>query len=66
MLPHLIHANARERGIIGLAIDIEHIFHVVDKVRIGFLGKAPGFLEPRLELVFLSVFLIVSELICST
>jgi hypothetical protein len=48
ILAHLIHANARERGIIGLAVDIEHIFHTVDKVRVGFLGKTPGFFEPRL------------------
>src|SRR5712691_5678119 len=41
VLAHLIHANARERGIIGLAINIEYIFHVVDKVRVGLLGKTP-------------------------
>jgi len=39
---------------------------VVDKVRVGLLGKTPGFFEPRLEFVFFSVFLTVSGLICST
>ena len=39
---------------------------MLDKVCICLFGKTPGFFEPRLELVFLSAFLTVSGLICST
>jgi len=49
-----------------LAIDIQRIFQVIDKVSIGFFGKTPGFFEPGLEFVFLSVVLTVSGLMCST
>jgi hypothetical protein len=39
---------------------------VIDKIAIGFFGEAPRLLEPGFEFVFLSVFLTVSGLICST
>ena len=66
ILAHFIHANPGHCRIIGLAIDIEHILHVVDKLSVCLLGETPGFLEPGLEFVFLSVVLTVSGLMCST
>ena len=66
ILPHLVHADPGDRGIIGLAIHVQHIFHVVDKVPILFFRKTPGFFEPRLQLVFFNACLTVSGLICST
>jgi len=39
---------------------------MIDKVPVCLFGKTPGFLEPRLEFVFLSVVLTVSGLMCST
>jgi hypothetical protein len=39
---------------------------MIDKVPVCLFGKTPGFLEPGLEFVFLSVVLTVSGLMCST
>ena len=66
ILSHLIHTDSRNGWIIGLTVDIEDILHMIDKICIGFLWKAPGFFEPGFQLVFLSVVLTVSGLMCST
>src|SRR6266536_5099952 len=66
ILPHLIHTDPGKGWVIGLAVHIEDILHVIDKVSVCFLWEAPRLFEPRLEFVFLSVVLTVSGLICST
>jgi hypothetical protein len=48
ILAHLIHADPWDCRVIGLAIHIEDIFHMIDKVPVGFLGETPGLFEPGL------------------
>src|SRR6266700_3313899 len=66
ILPHLIHTDPGNGWVIGLAVHIEDILDVIDKVSVCFLWEASRLFKPRLELVFLSVVLTVSGLICST
>src|SRR5260370_34143257 len=62
---HILHAAHGKCWIIGLAVQVEDISHVIHKVAIGFFWEAPGFFEPGLQLVFLSVVRTVSGLMCS-
>ncbi len=48
ILAHLIHADPGHRRVVGLAIDLQHVFHVIDKLPICLLGETPGFFEPGL------------------
>lgn len=66
ILAHFIHADPRDCRVTRLAIDIQHIFHMIDKVSDCHLGEAPRVLEPGLEFFFSSVVRTVSGLMCST
>jgi hypothetical protein len=66
ILAHLIHADPRDCRVIRLTIHIDHILHVIDKVPVRLFGEAPRLFEPGLQLVFFSVVLTVSGLMCST
>ena|GEM_PF-3969985 len=44
ILAHFIHTDLGHRRIVGLTIDVQHIFHAPDKVSIRLFREAPGFL----------------------
>ena len=68
LLRAFIKADHRLRSVIRSLIDIQHLFHLADKLGIGIgIGRNdPLLATPRLEFVFLSVLRTVSSLISST
>jgi hypothetical protein len=56
----LVHTNQWLIRVIGASIDIQHILHVTDKFGAGFGWDAPLHLQPRLKLIFFSVWRTVS------
>src|SRR3989337_2760771 len=53
LFAHLVHTDQRSLRIVGPCVDIQHILHMVDKLRIGLGRNAPLSLLPRLQFVFL-------------
>src|ERR1019366_1737851 len=66
LLAGFVETNQRTLGIVGPMIDLQHVFHRTNKVRILIRLNHPALVQPRLQLVFFSVVRTVSALMEST
>jgi hypothetical protein len=62
----LIQTDLRSRWIIGMRVNIEHVFHVPGKLGISLGGDTPGLAQMRFELVCFKVWRTVSYETVST
>lgn len=51
----LIQTHLRAARVVGTGVDVQHVLPMVDELPAGFTGPAPLLLQPRRELVSLSV-----------
>src|SRR5262249_17462368 len=66
LLAALVHTNLRALRIPGLGVDLQHLLHRRPEAGRGLGRQAPRLLQPRLDLVFLSVRQTVAGSIAST
>ncbi len=52
LLTGLVQANHRPIRVEGTMVNLQHVFHRTDKLRVRFRRDAPLLLQPRLHLVF--------------
>jgi hypothetical protein len=52
LLARLVEADHRAVGVVGALVDLQHVLHLADELRVGLRRDAPLPLQVRLQLVF--------------